>query len=239
MRVRTDRGADRDTSADTTADAGAAYDARPYLPRRGGLASLRRAAASCRGCPLFKDATQTVFGAGPAHARLVLVGEQPGDQEDRQGEPFVGPAGRLLRKALDEAGLGDEPVYFTNAVKHFKFTTSERGKRRIHKAPSLREMTACRPWLEEELRLVEPEVVVVLGGTAGKALLGNAFRVSEQRGVLRSLPDRESADAGPSRAGRPQFLATLHPSAVLRAPDREAAYQGLLADLRAVTEALG
>ncbi|WP_030294799.1 UdgX family uracil-DNA binding protein [Streptomyces katrae] len=219
---------DVDAGAAPASDSGQGYDATPYLPSRGGLAALRRAAADCHGCPLFRDATQTVFGKGPARARLMLVGEQPGDQEDVKGEPFVGPAGQLLRRALDEAGLGDEDPYFTNVVKHFKFTPAPRGKRRIHKAPSLREMTACKPWLTEELRRVAPEVLVVLGGTAGKALLGSSFRVGERRGVLLPMPGPIGEEAG-SPAG--QLLATVHPSAVLRADDREAAFAGLVADL--------
>ncbi|MBT2439504.1 UdgX family uracil-DNA binding protein [Streptomyces sp. ISL-36] len=208
---------------------GEGYDATPYLPRTGGLAAYRRAAAGCRGCPLFAEATATVFGRGDPAARLLLVGEQPGDQEDRQGEPFVGPAGRLLAKALREAGIDEEDAYLTNAVKHFKFTRSGPGKRRIHKAPSLREMTACRPWLEAELRLVDPSVVVVLGATAGKAVLGRGFRVGADRGALLPMP---GADGGP------QVVATLHPSAVLRADDRESAYAGLVADLRVAAGAL-
>ncbi|MFB7861603.1 UdgX family uracil-DNA binding protein [Streptomyces sp. NPDC056069] len=216
-----------DAGTASAADCGQGYDATPYLPSRGGLAALRRAAADCHGCPLFLDATQTVFGKGPAGSRLMLVGEQPGDREDAQGEPFVGPAGRLLRRALDEAGLGDEKAYFTNVVKHFKFTPDARGKRRIHKAPSLREMTACTPWLAEELKRVAPEVLVVLGGTAGKALLGSSFRVGERRGVLLPMPDLFGRQ--PAAPGR--LLATVHPSAVLRADDREAAFAGLVADL--------
>ncbi|MFF8268496.1 UdgX family uracil-DNA binding protein [Streptomyces sp. NPDC016562] len=223
------------TGADPAAADGRQYDASPYLPPRGGLPVLRRAAAGCRGCPLFQDATQTVFGRGPAPARLMLVGEQPGDQEDRQGEPFVGPAGQLLRRALDEAGLGDEDPYVTNAVKHFKFTMAPRGKRRIHKAPSLREMTACRPWLAAELRLVDPEVLVVLGGTAGKALLGSSFRVGERRGVLLPMP---ALGGGDQDAGHGQLLATVHPSAVLRADHRESAFAGLVADLSVAATAL-
>ncbi|MEV6734271.1 MULTISPECIES: UdgX family uracil-DNA binding protein [unclassified Streptomyces] len=219
-------------------EAGREYDATPYLPSRGGLAGLRRAAVDCRGCPLFRDATQTVFGKGPALARLMLVGEQPGDQEDVQGEPFVGPAGRLLRKALEEAGLGDEDAYLTNAVKHFKFTSAPRGKPRIHKAPSLREMSACRPWLMEELRLVGPEVLVVLGGTAGKALLGSSFRVGEQRGLLLPMPPVAALDGGEAVAGTGQLLATIHPSAVLRSGDRESAFSGLVADLSVAATAL-
>ncbi|MGW0390697.1 UdgX family uracil-DNA binding protein [Streptomyces sp. NPDC003042] len=222
------------------ASAGTEYDAGPYLPGRGGIDALRRAAAGCRGCPLFADATQTVFGAGSPHARLVLVGEQPGDQEDRQGEPFVGPAGALLRKALNEAGMNDEPVYVTNAVKHFKYTVAERGKRRIHKAPSLREMKACRPWLAAELASIEPELVVALGGTAGKAILGNSFRVAEQRGILRPMPapDALGTDAADGSGGA-RLLATVHPSSVLRATDRESAFQGLVSDLRVAATALG
>lgn len=221
--------------AGPAATAGQGYDASPYLPSRGGLPGLRRAAADCRGCPLFQDATQTVFGKGPASARLMLVGEQPGDQEDLRGEPFVGPAGQLLRRALDEAGLGDEDVYVTNAVKHFKFTEAPRGKRRIHKAPSLREMTACRPWLAAELRLVDPDILVVLGGTAGRALLGSSFRVGERRGVLLPMPAPQGAGAG---TGHGQLLATVHPSAVLRAGDRESAFSGLVADLSVAATAL-
>ncbi|QES46931.1 uracil-DNA glycosylase [Streptomyces venezuelae] len=232
------------TDAGTGAEAGAVgqeYDATPYLPSRGGLAGLRRAAAGCRGCPLFRDATQTVFGRGPSRARLMLVGEQPGDQEDRQGEPFVGPAGQLLRRALDEAGLGDEDAYVTNVVKHFKFVAAPRGKRRIHKTPSLREMAACRPWLEAELRLVDPDVLVVLGGTAGKALLGSSFRVGERRGVLLpmpALPDGNGDGGGDGGAGHGRLLATVHPSAVLRADDRESAFAGLVADLTVAATAL-
>ncbi|MFF4580157.1 UdgX family uracil-DNA binding protein [Streptomyces sp. NPDC001389] len=219
---------DAEAGAASAADRGQGYDATPYLPSRGGLAALRRAAADCHGCPLFLDATQTVFGKGPAGARLMLVGEQPGDQEDVKGEPFVGPAGQLLRRALDEAGLGDEKAYFTNVVKHFKFTPAAGGKRRIHKSPNLREMTACRPWLAEELRRVTPELLVVLGGTAGRALLGSSFRVGEQRGVLLPMPDPSGERSG---AADGRLLATVHPSAVLRAGDRKAAFAGLVADL--------
>ncbi|MER7394155.1 UdgX family uracil-DNA binding protein [Streptomyces sp. NPDC000151] len=207
--------------------AGQEHDATPYLPRRGGLAAYRRAAADCQGCPLFREATQTVFGAGSTSARIMLVGEQPGDQEDRQGEPFVGPAGGLLHKALREAAIDVDQAYVTNAVKHFKFTTATRGKRRIHKPPSLREMTACRPWLNAELRLVEPEVVVALGATAGKALLGPSFRVTKDRGTLIALPQEMGF-----------VVATLHPSAILRSEDREASYAGLVSDLRIAADVL-
>ncbi|MFC9633772.1 UdgX family uracil-DNA binding protein [Streptomyces mirabilis] len=207
-----------------------AYDASPYLPRRGGLPAYRRAAVDCRGCPLFEHATQTVLGKGDPSARIVVVGEQPGDQEDRQGEPFVGPAGRLLRKVLGEAGIDVQAAYLTNVVKHFKFSQETPGKRRIHKAPSLREMSACRPWLIAELHLVRPDVVVALGATAGKALLGGSFRVTKDRGALIPMADED---------GGRHVVATIHPSAVLRANDREAAYAGLLADLKVAAKALG
>ncbi|AEY90941.1 DNA polymerase related protein [Streptomyces hygroscopicus subsp. jinggangensis 5008] len=206
------------------------YDATPFVPEGAGLDVLRRAAADCRGCPLHRAATQTVFGAGNTDARVMLVGEQPGDQEDRQGRPFVGPAGKLLDRALAQAGIDPSEAYVTNAVKHFKFTRAEPGKRRIHKAPSLREMTACGPWLAAELALVEPELIVVLGATAGKALLGSSFRVSQVRGTV--LEEEIH--------GRPERLVpTVHPSAVLRADDREQAYQGLVADLEVAARALG
>ncbi|MFF7053802.1 UdgX family uracil-DNA binding protein [Streptomyces griseorubiginosus] len=206
-----------------------AYTAEPFLPERGGLSALRQAASGCRGCPLHRDATQTVFGTGDPHARVMLVGEQPGDQEDRQGKPFVGPAGKLLDRALAEAGVDPAEAYVTNAVKHFKFTQAEPRKRRIHKAPSLREMTACGPWLARELELVEPELIVVLGATAGKALLGPSFRVTQVRGTV--LEEEIH--------GRPERLVpTVHPSAVLRAEDREAAYRGLVADLEVAARAL-
>ncbi|MFI9586102.1 UdgX family uracil-DNA binding protein [Streptomyces sp. NPDC052236] len=226
---------------------GQEHDAGPYVPRRGGLPALRRAAADCQGCPLFQNATQTVFGAGNSSAPVVVVGEQPGDQEDRRGEPFVGPAGRLLRDALAEVGIDEEQAYFTNAVKHFKFAQAERGKRRIHKPPSLREMTACRPWLAAELRVIDPDVVLALGATAGKALLGPSFRVGEQRGVLLPMPSWEQLDGGGDGGGEAahghghghgHLVGTVHPSAILRATDREAAYRGLIADLKVAAEAL-
>lgn len=222
---------------------GASGGALPYVPTRGGIPALRRAAADCRGCALYADATQTVFGAGRARARLMLVGEQPGDQEDKAGEPFVGPAGHLLRKALAEAGIDEEQAYFTNAVKHFKFAPITEGrKRRIHKAPNLGELTACRPWLAAEVRRVNPELLIALGATAGKSLLGNSFKVTESRGALlslasgRGLPlaaDEEDGD------GHRRLLATVHPSAVLRAKDREEAYGGLVSDLRVAARYLG
>lgn len=211
-----------------------AYDAGPFVPARGGLKALRGAAADCRGCPLHRDATGTVFGAGDTDARVLLVGEQPGDQEDRRGEPFVGPAGGLLDRVLDEAGIDPAQSYVTNAVKHFKFEYAQggRGKRRIHKAPSLRELRACGPWLAAELALVRPEVVVVLGATAGKALLGSSFRVTKQRGTLLE----EEVHGRQER-----LVATVHPSAVLRADpdDRDAVRGGLVSDLRVAADVLG
>ncbi|MEU6349800.1 UdgX family uracil-DNA binding protein [Streptomyces sp. NPDC047072] len=205
------------------------YSAEPFVPERGGLSGLRRAAAECRGCPLHRDATQTVFGAGRVDARVMLVGEQPGDQEDRQGKPFVGPAGKLLDRALAEAGIDPDQAYVTNAVKHFKFTQPEPKKRRIHKAPTLREMTACGPWLAAELAVVKPELIVVLGATAGKALLGSSFRVTQVRGTV--LEEEIH--------GRPERLVpTVHPSSVLRSDDREAAYRGLVADLEVAARVL-
>jgi uracil-DNA glycosylase family protein len=209
-----------------------AYDAGPYVPVDAGLPELRRAAGDCRGCPLFREATQTVFGSGDGDARAVLVGEEPGNQEDRRGQPFVGPAGRVLMRAIDEAGIDPLETYITNAVKHFKFTRPGGGKRRIHKPPSLREMSACKPWLEAELGVIDPEVVVALGATAGKALLGPSFRVTKQRGVPLRLP----LPGG----GSGLVVATIHPSAVLRADeaDRENAYAGLVADLRVAAHAL-
>jgi len=185
------------------------YDAGPFVPRRADLAALREAAGGCRGCPLHREATQTVFGPGDADARVVLLGEQPGDQEDRRGEPFVGPAGKVLTAALEEAGIDPGQTYVTNAVKHFKFELrEERGKRRIHKPPSLREMTACRPWLTAELALLDPQVIVALGATAGKALLGSSFRVTRQRGLLLSYaaPAADgAAEPARPRSGPPLF----------------------------------
>ncbi|WP_101785539.1 UdgX family uracil-DNA binding protein [Nonomuraea indica] len=188
-----------------------------FLPDRLDLDALRDAAAGCRGCDLYRNATATVFGEGPPGARFLLVGEQPGDQEDRQGAPFVGPAGRVLDRALAEAGIKRDEVYVTNAVKHFSFTL--RGKRRIHQKPTAAEIDACRPWLTAELAVVEPEVVVVLGATAARSVLGPGFRVTKERGV-------------PVPLGGRLAVATIHPSAVLRAPDRDATYAGFLADLQ-------
>jgi DNA polymerase len=204
--------------------------AQDFVPPDATLAGLRAAAADCRGCELWEPATQTVFSAGPKGARMVLVGEQPGDVEDQQGKPFVGPAGRLLVKAVDEAGIDRSVTYRTNAVKHFRFTQAGSGKRRIHQTPEMRHITACRPWLVEELRIVDPEVIVCLGATATKALLGSTVRVTKDRGAL---IERDTS------LGLRQFLVTIHPSAVLRADDRDAAYAGLVADLRVAAGVLG
>ena len=178
-----------------------------FIPPRPTLPKLRAAAAGCRGCDLWLDATQTVFGEGAGHAAVMFVGEQPGDQEDRVGRPFVGPAGRLFDEALEAAAIDRDLVYVTNAVKHFKFVRRELVKRRLHKKPNAAEVRACKPWLQEEIRLIAPRLVVALGSTAAQALLGNAFRVTQHRGEV--VP---SEWAGP-------VLATVHPSSVLRAPD--------------------
>ncbi|NIJ13220.1 DNA polymerase [Saccharomonospora amisosensis] len=211
---------------------GGLQGAQHYLPAGRNLAALRKAARGCQGCDLYRDATQAVFGAGPENARVMLVGEVPGDREDRAGEPFVGPAGGLLDRALEESGIDRGAVYVTNAVKHFRFTPAERGNRRIHKKPSRSQIVACKPWLLAELEVVGPEVVVCLGATAAQSLLGFDFRVSARRGELLELPGRPG---GVSAA-----LATVHPSAVLRAPDEERrrGYAELAADLRVVAKAI-
>lgn len=200
--------------------------AAPFVPETDDLEVLRAASQECRGCPLHENATQTVFGRGTTAARLVLVGEQPGDVEDQKGLPFVGPAGRLLVQALDEAGVDRGAAYVTNAVKHFKFTP--RGKRRIHATPDTYEVAACRPWLSSELALVQPELVVLLGATAAKTVYGSSFRVTQSRGVVMDWPTSPG----------PKALATIHPSAVLRADDREAALAGLVSDLRVAAQLL-
>ncbi|WP_432499149.1 UdgX family uracil-DNA binding protein [Kineococcus gypseus] len=206
--------------------------AQEWVPEGAGVEQLREAAASCRGCELWEPATQVVFSAGSPGARVALVGEQPGDQEDRRGVPFVGPAGRLLQRAVDEAGLDRGGVYVTNAVKHFRFEQRSPGARRIHKSPDLAHITACRPWLAAELAQVDPEVVVCLGATAAKALMPKDFRVTRDRG----RPYRITTSRGEKT-----FLGTIHPSAVLRVPEegRQDAYDALVADLRVVVEALG
>ncbi len=212
-----------------TVDAQQRPGAQEWVPNSGGIEALRRAAPDCRGCELWEPATQVVFSAGNPTGRLALVGEQPGDQEDRTGVPFVGPAGKLLQKALDEAGIERGDVYVTNAVKHFRFTSTGPGKRRIHATPDRVHVEACKPWLVAELVTVDPELVVCLGATAAKALLGQSFRVTKERGAVL---ERETS------RGAKRFLATVHPSAVLRAPDRDQAYGGLVADLRVAADAL-
>lgn len=185
------------------------------------LSDLRRAAEGCHACPLWERATQTVFGEGPGAARIMLIGEQPGDQEDQAGHPFVGPAGKVLDAALKEAGIERTAVFLTNAVKHFKW--EPRGKRRIHDKPNRTEVVACRPWLDQEFALVEPDVVVTLGATAAQALLGSAFRLTRHRGEI--LDDTGVA---------PHLLATIHPAAILRMADRserEHAHAEFVADL--------
>ena len=202
-------------------------DATPFLPEKKTLDALRDAAGGCRGCHLWRNATQTVFGAGLKKSRVMLVGEQPGDKEDRAGEPFVGPAGRELDKALEAVGIDRNEVYITNMVKHFKF--EERGKRRMHQTPKRFEIEACKPWLREELNVVEPDGVVLLGATAAKGLLGASFRVTRERGQL-----LESDLAG-------IVVATIHPSAILRARDDESRYRErelFTRDLGVVAEAL-
>ncbi|HEY7635200.1 MAG TPA: UdgX family uracil-DNA binding protein [Gemmatimonadales bacterium] len=209
----------------TPSSTGSAAD---FIPSRPTLPSLRAAAASCRGCDLWLNATQTVFGEGPRGAEVMLVGEQPGDQEDLKGHPFVGPAGRLLDAALEEAGIDRRKVYVTNAVKHFKFVRKELTRRRLHKKPSMGEVRACKPWLQEEIRLVHPKMIVALGSTAAQALLGSGFRVTEKRGRV-----VQADGAGP-------VIATVHPSSVLRAPDeaRDQARREFFRDIKRVAEAL-
>ena len=202
-------------------------DATPFLPERSNLKALRSAAAECRGCHLWRGATQTVFGEGRKSSRLMIVGEQPGDREDRAGEPFVGPAGRELDRGLEAAGIARADAYLTNVVKHFKF--EDRGRRRIHQTPKRFEVEACRPWLDEELKVVKPEALVLLGATAAQALLGSSFRVTQHRG---ELLDCDLA---------PIVAATIHPSAILRGPDdasRQAERKAFADDLRVVARAL-
>jgi len=201
--------------------------AEQYVPQSQTLDALREAAAGCRGCDLWEEATQTVFGEGAARARLMLVGEQPGDREDIEGKPFVGPAGRILDEGLEAAGVPRSAVYLTNAVKHFRWI--RRGKRRLHEKPNSRQVRACRPWLDAEVKAVRPRLLVLLGATAAQAVLGPAFRVTQHRGKVISTP-----------LGVPA-VATVHPSSVLRAPDdtsREEAMEAFVADLRSVAEAL-
>jgi DNA polymerase len=208
-------------------DAGGDGTAAPLVPERPTLPALRAASAGCRACPLWERGTQTVFGEGPALAEVMLVGEQPGNEEDVSGRPFVGPAGRLLDRALEAAGIDRRSVYVTNAVKHFKWEA--RGKRRIHQKPNAKELRACRPWLEAEIAVVKPRALVCLGATAAQALLGRTFRVTEHRGELVASPLA------------PLVMATVHPSSILRAPDdadRRAELARLVDDLAGLAEAL-
>lgn len=198
-------------------------------PGKRRLHDLRAAAQGCRGCELWEPATQTVFSSGGRDAKVMLVGEQPGDIEDREGEPFVGPAGRLLDRALEEAGLPREDTYLANAVKHFRF--AQRGKRRIHEKPDLGHLVACKPWLDAELLEVDPQLVVVMGATAARSVLGAGIKVTKRRGEIltRNTP-----------RGERQFMATVHPSSILRARgDREAAYQALVHDLAVAAKRVG
>jgi uracil-DNA glycosylase family protein len=195
-----------------------------YLPEQHDLKSLREAAARCQGCDLYQEATQVVFGEGRAHSPLLLVGEQPGDREDHQGRPFVGPAGMLLDKCLESAGIDRKDVYVTNAVKHFKW--EPRGKIRLHKKPNSLEIMACRPWLESEITAVQPQVIVCLGATAAQDLLGSQFRLTKHRG-----------EVFPSSFG--PVTATIHPSAILRMPEpeaKEAEIASLVSDLKTAAE---
>ena len=194
-----------------------------WVPATHDLARLRAAAVKCQGCDLYQRATQVVFGEGPRDARVVMVGEQPGDEEDRKGHPFIGPSGRLLSKSMAEAGLEREKIYVTNAVKHFKFV--ERGKRRIHAKPNGIEISACKPWLEAELSSIEPDLVVCLGATAAQSLMGRSFRITADRGKF--FP----------HAWAKEIVATVHPSAILRVPDRyEEEYRLFLNDLQVIAE---
>jgi len=206
------------------------------VPDTADLEQLREAARSCQACHLYKDAIQTVFGAGPDNARILVVGEQPGDIEDQRGAPFVGPAGKLLDRAFDQAGLDRAAMYVTNAVKHFKHRPAAPGKRRIHQTPDREEIVACRPWLVAEFARIQPKAVVVLGATAAKALFGPAFRVTRSRGELLPWPGaaQHPEDFPPGEVA----LATIHPSAVLRADDRDGAFAGLVADLRVLADSL-
>ncbi|HEU5124452.1 MAG TPA: UdgX family uracil-DNA binding protein [Verrucomicrobiae bacterium] len=201
--------------------------AAPLIPPRPTISKLQEAARRCQACPLWKTGTQTVFGEGSRHAKVVFVGEQPGNDEDLAGKPFVGPAGKLLNKALEEAGIDRDEVYVTNAVKHFKW--EPKGKRRIHKKPNGREIAACRPWLEAELSVLKPKVLVCLGATAAQALLGKDFRVSRQRGQFIQSELAENT------------VATVHPSSILRAPDEETRHREMalfVADLKKIAKVI-
>jgi DNA polymerase len=198
-------------------------DATPFLPKKPTIIRLREAARSCKGCDLWKNATQTVFGEGNSRPSMMLIGEQPGDKEDIAGHPFVGPAGRILDESLDAAGIDRGDVYVTNAVKHFSWTPAERGKRRIHKKPRYSEIKACRPWLDAEINVTHPEVIICMGATAAQALLGREFSVMRDRGKF--VPSSLA----------PYVMATVHPSSILRAQDdesRRTQKEAFIADLR-------
>ncbi len=201
-----------------------------WIPRGAPLSELAGALASCRGCDLAENGSRPVFGEGPPDARVVMVGEQPGDIEERRGRPFVGPAGKVLDRALEQAGIDRDVVWVTNSVLHFKFTQPAPGKRRIHQTPDTWEVAACKPWLEAQLNRIRPELVILLGATAAKSLLGPSFRVTRQRGELMAGPPGTHA----------QLIATIHPSAVLRGEEsaRESMFEGLVADLRVAASAL-
>lgn len=207
--------------------------AQQWVPEKPSLRSLRAAVQDCRGCELYRDATQAVMGEGRARADLVLLGEQPGDREDVEGKPFVGPAGKLLDRALDEVGIPPDGVYRSNVVKHFRWSGT-RGKQRIHKTPSRVQVAACGPWLLAELDVVKPTGIVLLGGTAGKAVYGSSFRVGVARGHLIDWPETFAVNKPPQ-----WVLPTTHPSSVLRADDRATAYAALVSDLRVAADALG
>jgi uracil-DNA glycosylase len=217
----------RNTAGARAERSGGEGTAAPLVPAQPTLKRLREAARTCRACPLWARATQTVFGLGQAEAKVMMVGEQPGFEEDRIGTPFIGPAGRLLDKALDQAGIAREEVYVTNVVKHFKWES--KGQQHLHKKPNASEIAACRPWLEAELQVVKPRVLVCLGATAAQALLGRDFRVSRQRGAWLDSPLA------------PQVLATVHPSSILRAPNDDARHEQMaqfVADLKKVAAAI-
>jgi DNA polymerase len=214
-----------------------AVGARQFIPDDSDVDTLRKAVQACRGCDLYRDTTQAVFSRGRVDAPLVLVGEQPGDEEDRRGLPFVGPAGRLLVQALREVGIAPDEAYVTNVVKHFKF--EQRGPRRIHQKAGVVEIAACRPWLMAEFDLLSPRIVVALGATAAQALVGAQFRVTRSRGQLLPWPESAAqAEDFPVLDPPARFLATLHPSAVLRADNQQIAYDGFRADLAVVATAL-
>lgn len=213
--------------------------AQPFVPDGASLRDLAAAAAGCRGCDLFEHASQTVFGAGSSRSRAMFIGEQPGDVEDREGQPFVGPAGRLFDRALADAGIERRTTYVTNAVKHFRWKSAPRGKRRIHETPATRHITACRPWLTAELTALRPHVVVAMGAVAARALFGPAFRLTEHHGEHLDWPPAQGPYAGDGTPVHVAF-ATVHPSAVLRVDpgDRQNAYDQLVRDFRVVAKVL-